>query len=190
MPLQFTYITTGDDEPALALPYRAEERIGRRNHGFFDLRGDPERARSIAEAASSPAFQDLLAQLADSHSRYFSVGCELGDGPVTLEGGAAGHCSGGYVQIAHNELHSPAALHNGPQGVLARDMRAFLDGVVGDRLWAVRFIVTVIGVEALGGPEQVWSPLIEMDAIAENAEHAAQSAEQLFVALGEFFRQV
>jgi hypothetical protein len=186
MTVEFTYSVTADDDGALVVPYPADHGGGRTNHGFIDLRGRPAQARAIVEAQPSPAFRDLLVQLADPGSRYFSIGCELGGMELPAADGTVNFSAGAYLQIAASDLHSNVALHRGEQEKLADRLRDHLEPLSEGHSWQVECIVSVIMAEALGGPEQIWSPLIYMHAQGSSPEAAVQSAEVLFASLATF----
>jgi hypothetical protein len=70
--------------------------------------------------------------------------------------------------------------------LFGRALEAHLDSHVGDDDWVVRFAVAMVGAAGLGGPEQVWSPVIEFSALGETAAEANASAERLMLALRDF----
>ena len=129
-------------------PYREDYNDGRSNRGFTDLRGKPDLARQIPEAARSPAMQELLAALAKSGSRYHTNGCDLGATQI-----ASGFFeAGGYIQIVFSDLHGLALIPR--YETLARGLQDHLERAVEDRDWVVHFTISAIGVEALGGPKR------------------------------------
>ena len=86
------------DEGGVTVPYDPLFDNIRSNHGFVDTRGRPDLASNIAECAQSPSMRNLLMRLAQSGSKVFSVGCDLGGKLVTDEGRSQ-HVAGGYIQI-------------------------------------------------------------------------------------------
>jgi hypothetical protein len=87
------------DEKGMTVPYPPLFDDVRKNHGFVDVRGRPELASQIVEGSDSLAMRKLLVELAQSDSKIFSVGCDLGTAPLTE--GDLPHTSGGYVQIMY-----------------------------------------------------------------------------------------
>ena len=183
MPLDFDIERPSEDETVLVLPYVRNFDEGRTNHGFRDARGRPELIDQIAEAGTSPALKELLRSLAQPASRYFSIGCDLRTWPPSEPGNA--YQAAGYVQLLSSDL-AREAIHRRRQMLFGRALEAHLDSHVGDDDWVVRFAVAMVGAAELGGPEQVWSPVIEFSALGETAAEANASAERLMLALREF----
>lgn len=183
MPLDFDIERPSEDETVLVLPYVQNFEEGRTNHGFRDTRGRPELIDEIAEAGISPALKELLRSLAQPASRYFSIGCDLRTWPPAESGDA--YQAAGYVQLLSSDL-AHEAIHRRRQMLFGRALEAHLDSYVGDDEWVVRFAVAIVGAAELGGPEQVWSPVIEFSALAESEAEANASAERLMRALRDF----
>ena len=183
MPLDFDIERPDEDETVLVLPYVRNFEEGRTNHGFSDTRGRPELIDEIAEAGTSPALKELLRSLAQPTSRYFSIGCDLRTWPPSEPGNA--YQAAGYVQVLSSDL-AREAIHRRRQMLFGRALEAHLDRHVGDDEWVVRFAVAMVGAAELGGPEQVWSPVIEFSALGETAAEAEASAERLMLALRDF----
>ena len=85
-------------EQGITVPYPPIFDSIRVNQGFVDTRGRPELASKISEGAQSLAIRDLLVKLAQSDSKVFSVGCDVGTKFVT-EDESPYYEAGGYVQI-------------------------------------------------------------------------------------------
>jgi hypothetical protein len=183
MPLDFDIERPDEDETVLVLPYVRNFEEGRTNHGFRDTRGRPELIDEIAEAGTSPALKELLRSLAQPASRYFSIGCDLRTWPPSEPVNA--YQAAGYVQLLSSDLDREA-IHRRRQMLFGRALEAHLDSHVGDDDWVVRFAVAMVGAAELGGPEQVWSPVIEFSALGETAAEANASAERLLLALRDF----
>ena len=183
MPLDFDIERPNEDETVLVLPYVRNFEEGRTNHGFRDTRGRPELIDEIAEAVASPALKELLRLLAQPTSRYFSIGCDLRTWPPGESDGL--YQAAGYVQLLSSDL-AREAIHRRRQMLFGRALEAHLDSHVGDDDWVVRFAVAMVGAAELGGPEQVWSPVIEFSALGETAAEAEASAERLMLALRDF----
>jgi hypothetical protein len=183
MPLDFDIERPGEDDTVLVLPYVRNFDEGRTNHGFRDTRGRPELIDEIAEAGTSSALKELLRSLAQPASRYFSIGCDLRTWPPSEPGNA--YQAAGYVQLLSSDLGGEA-IHRRRQMLFGRALEAHLDSHVGDDDWVVRFAVAMVGAAELGGPEQVWSPVIEFSALGETEAEANASAERLMRALRDF----
>src|SRR6185312_10314309 len=183
MPLDFEIEFEGEDEPVLTLPYEQNFENGRTNHGFRDIRGRPELAQEIQEAAQSPALRQLLAALAQPTSRYFSIGCDLSPWPPAQPGDP--YQAAGYIQLVFSDLHGEAADHR-RHLLFGRDLQAHLRRVVGDDSWVVRLVVATISAADIAGPEQVWSPVVEFCAMGSSDRDASASAERLITALRGF----
>lgn len=183
MPLDFDIERPGEDETVLVLPYVRNFEEGRTNHGFRDTRGRPELIDEIAEAVSSQALKELLRSLAQPTSRYFSIGCDLRTWPPAELGDH--YQIAGYVQLLSADL-AHDAVHRRRQMLFGRALEAHLDNHVGTDDWVVRFAVAMVGAAELGGPERVWSPVIEFSALAETEAEADASAERLTRALRDF----
>lgn len=182
MPLHYSFAEDPDEEGALVLPYPADFEGGRTNQGFRDFRGRPEEAAEIPEVQPSAALKALVVGLAQPEARFFSVGCDLG--AHSDENGNFG--AGGYIQIVIADL-ARQALDRRPNVNLSGDLEAHLHSRVGNRVWAVQFILSVVTADALGGPDQVSSPYIQFEALGGTLKEAYTSCEHLIVALTEFF---
>lgn len=178
MSLQYNFEEEPDEEGALVLPYPPDYDEGRTNCGFIDLRGQPELVAKIPEASSSPAFQNLLMSLAEPSAPFISIGCELGSNP-TPDGMTH---YGGYLQITFSDLHG-LAQYKGQQTRLSQHLSLCLRVKADGHFWKVDFVLSVVAPERLGGPDQVWSPIICFWASDPNVEAALQSREDLIAAL-------
>ncbi|HEV8392408.1 MAG TPA: hypothetical protein VGQ35_21315 [Dongiaceae bacterium] len=183
MPLEFEIEFEGEDEPVLTLPYERNFEDGRANRGFTDLRGRPELAAEIAEAVASPALKALLVALAEPASPFFSIGCDHRPWPPAEEGGA--HQSAGYIQLIFSGLEREAVDHR-RHLQFGRDLKMRLERAVGDESWVVKLIVAAVDATDIGGPEEVWSPVIEFCALGPTEYDASASAERLIGALRDF----
>jgi hypothetical protein len=181
MPLEYAFMEEPEEEGALILPYPPDDEDGRTNTGFRDLRGKPDEARKVSEAEPSSALKALLVALAQPDARYFTIGCDLGAHPNS--DGSFG--AGGYIQIAFADLNL-SALYQGHSTRLSTALEAFLARRVGELNWKVNFILTAVTADALGGPAQIWSPLIEFATRGDTLLDACSSAETLVSALHKF----
>lgn len=176
MPLDFEIERPGEDETVLVLPYVRNFEDGRSNHGFQDTRGRPELIDAIVEAGVSPALKGLLRALAQPGCKYFSIGCDLRTWPPAEAGDL--FQAAGYVQLLSADL-AQDAIHRRRQMLLGRALETHLDTHVGEDEWVVRFAVAQVDAADLGGPELVWSPVIEFSALGESPAAAEASAERL-----------
>lgn len=183
MPLEFEIEFEDEDELVLTLPYERNFEDGRTNHGFRDMRGKPELAEDIREAAGSPALKALLVALAQPASRYFSIGCDLKPWPSEEPGGP--HQAAGYLQLAFSDLAGEASDQR-RHLLFGRDLKARLERAVGDDTWVVRLVLATIDTADIAGPDEVWSPVIEFSAMAATESEARASAERLIGALHDF----
>lgn len=71
-------LTNSIGHEAKTVPYPSLMNRHRTNRGFVDLRGRPELAANVAEAANSPALKNLLVRIASDSGPIFTVGCDLG----------------------------------------------------------------------------------------------------------------
>jgi hypothetical protein len=180
MPLDFEIERPTGDETILVLPYVREFGDGRTNHGFRDTRGRPELIDEIVEAGTSPGLKDLLRTLAQPGARYFSIGCDLRNWPPSDAENL--HQAAGYIQLLSNDLDGDAT-HRRRQMALGRALEAHLDERVREDEWVVRYALALVDTADLGGPDQVWSPVIEFSALGETEREATESAERLMLAL-------
>lgn len=59
-----------------AIPYPADLENDRTNHGFKDLKGNPQTIETIAEIQDCPTLRDALTALSKPETQFFTVGCE------------------------------------------------------------------------------------------------------------------
>jgi hypothetical protein len=172
------------DGSALKVPYVADF-DGRSNHGFVDLRGTPDLAPKIAEAAGSRALSELLSLLAKEGSAYFTIGCDLDASEPNPD--SAFYQAGGYIQIAFSSLYSDA-LNFTKHEKLAILLGSRLEEAVGDREWVVDVTIDVIDVESLSGPDQAWCLVIQFAALSASSFLARNSCEELISAFVILFQ--
>jgi hypothetical protein len=81
------------------VPYPANFDEIRRNYGFIDTRGRPDRVAEIPEARESVALEALLTRLALPGARLVSLGCDLGQHEEPNSRLETRRVAGGYVQV-------------------------------------------------------------------------------------------
>jgi hypothetical protein len=94
MPFRFSFRV---HPTAITVPYASMTDHIRRNCGFVDLRGRPDKAKDIAEASDSPALQQLLVHVAKVGSAIFELGAHQEPTNVPLR---RREVAGGYIQFA------------------------------------------------------------------------------------------
>lgn len=104
----------------LGVPYKAEDREdGNRNHGFVDLRDNPELVSSIPEAGKNSGLAAVLSSVNAQGAPLMTVGCECA---IFEESGYPPYV-GSYIGIAFRESDSnlnPAAFERLAISVLRR----------------------------------------------------------------------
>lgn len=70
------YVIYRTDELGPAVPYVSEIRAESTNHGFFDLRKQPELIDDVPEAQKSKGLLQILRTLNAPNSPFMSLGCE------------------------------------------------------------------------------------------------------------------
>jgi hypothetical protein len=89
------------DTAGMTVPYAPRTDEIRRNRGFVDLRGQPDKANEVAEGAESPALRNLLVRVAKAGSPIFTIGCDLGAHQESTSVPARRReVAGGYIQFA------------------------------------------------------------------------------------------
>lgn len=79
----------------------------RRNYGFVDTRGNPDRITEIPEAQESPGLAAVLHSLAKPGAALVSLGCDLGQHSELKSRLQARRVAGGYVQVASAQPMTP-----------------------------------------------------------------------------------
>ena len=181
MPLYFDVEQEPDDQPALSLPYIQDFENGRTNYGFRDLRGRPDLARTIPEAARSAALAELLVALAQPSAKYFTIGCLFVKLPRIDEADADDQAAG-YIQLAYSDLNWKAADLD-CQLAFADAFRSRLEQSIGSDTWKVVVAIGAIGTDGIGGPGIVWSISVEFWVKGDSLDDACRSADRLLRAL-------
>jgi hypothetical protein len=183
MPLEFEIEWESEDQPVLTLPYERNFENGRTNHGFRDIRGRPDLAEEIAETVTSQALKELLVALAQPGSKYFSIGCDFRAWPPSQPGEP--YQVAGYIQLVFSDLERDAVDHR-RHLQFGRDLKMHLQRSVGDELWVVKLVVAAVDATDIAGPEEMWSPVIEICAMGSTERDASASAERLIDTLRDF----
>lgn len=163
------------------VPYPPSEgRVGhgrkRHNRGFVDLRGKPDDAAAVAEAADSPELRAWLVDLAKPGSALFSVGCDIGKYRKRRATDNCLHASGGYIQL----LAADYAFW-GPDEykALAEPWAARVEALAGNDRWDLSFLLQTVRFNL----DQVFNELVslsvEFNTWASNAIAAKEARERL-----------
>jgi hypothetical protein len=154
----------------------------RRNCGFVDLRGRPDKAKDIAEASDSPALQQLLVHVAKVGSAIFTLGCGLGaHQEPTYVPLRRREVAGGYIQLAsvhydHAKTESYAAFANA--------IVANVKPRAGKDIWEIDFVGQMVNFQLHSEPKGVYPSLsINFFAAARDPFCALQSRERLVQAI-------
>jgi hypothetical protein len=170
-------LTLGYDvaKKGITVPYGRRFRKQRRNHGFVDLRGRPDLAALIPEAAQSEALKALLVSLADASSPLSTLGCDLG-AHVEGKGSARRHIAGGYVQVMRRDYARASA---DDYLALTRAISADLEEPAADHEWTLGFTLTSVDFKLDLCTDTIPSVQIWFFARADTPEDAAASRELL-----------
>lgn len=94
---------------AKAMPYGPVDRgDGHPNHGFKDVKGNPEAARKIVEVLDDLPMQEALVRIADPKTAFFTMGCEKSFNPVT----GGGFWAKGYIEFSYNYAQAISGAQN------------------------------------------------------------------------------
>lgn len=88
-----------EEENGITVPYPPLHDKIRNNHGFVDLRGQPDLAEKVFEGSQSIALKKLLIRLAEQPSPFFTLGCDLGSHEEDGFEPESRRVAGGYIQI-------------------------------------------------------------------------------------------
>jgi hypothetical protein len=181
MSLKFSYtIKRGN-----TVPYPPLFDDVRRNFGFLDLRGNPDRVDDVPETVESPALRNLLLDMADPESTLMSIGCDLGNRRHKDAQLGRRYRAGGYIQIAFLPLGPPDL----PQlEAVVRAAEAELKAGISQDNWRIDFArcATHFNFDQFIEAETLW---IWFDAEASTAENAHASRERLIASLLQGLRR-
>jgi hypothetical protein len=178
VPFKYTFRVENE---GTTVPYPAVEDDIRKNRGFVDLRGRPDRAMEIAEGDASPALRNLLVRVASSNSPIFTLGCDLGSHieptNVPLRQRLV---AGGYVQVAGIHYHqTPTEAY----AALANSIVASVRHLSGGDHWKIDFVGAGVDFKFEGEPGGIRPSLwIWFFAAARDEFSAMQSRERLIAA--------
>ena len=169
------------DEEGMTVPYQPLFDSIRRNHGFVDLRGQPELVANIMESSESPAMKRLLVRLARPEAKIFSVGCDVGKKFVADEDPPC-HTAGGYIQIMDVDYvqRSPQDYERYAE-VVAKILERGSDG----HEWHVNFVLTSVKFKLDDFSDMTGSLWIWFHAFSDTEERAVKSREALIAELGQ-----
>lgn len=182
MPFRFTFRV--DNEEVMTVPYAPITDDIRRNRGFTDLRGQPGRAKEIAEGNGSSALSGLLVRVAQVGSPIFTLGCDLGSHTEpTHVPRSRREVAGGHVQIASIQYH---LTETEAYAAFANSMVEALRARSGKDHWKIDIVGKGVNFKFDGEPKGIQPSLwIWFFAAAHNPLAAIQSRERLIEAIGD-----
>jgi hypothetical protein len=170
------------DPEGMTVPYPPRNDEIRRNRGFVDLRGRPDKANEIVEGTYSPALRNLLVRIAKAGSPVFTIGCDLGEHqePTSIPARRR-EVAGGYIQIASIRYHraEPESYSS-----FANAIRMNVNTQVGRDHWKIQCIGKWVDFKFDGEPQGLRPSLwIGFFAAASDQFGALQSRERLIEAV-------
>lgn len=176
-----TYCTA----PGNTVPYPPLFDEIRRNHGFVDTDGHPERIDEIPEVVWSESLRALLLDLASPGSDYISLGCDLGEDKKPERRLSTRWVAGGYVQIMARDRE-----HQGVPALqqLAKTIEARLNQESGKDNWEadLALVPVVLANENDVMLQSIWA---WFHARASTLERARGSRERLLIAFRDALRK-
>lgn len=168
------------DLAGMTVPYSPLFDSIRRNHGFEDVRGRPERAAEIPEGEKSGALRELLVALAAPGSPLFTLGCDLGKTREPYSDGKWHYLAGGYVQvISANYVNR----HPDEYYRFAKAIAEAMKAAIARHSWRLRFVMTPACVNLDGNSNVEPSLWLWFDAVARKPKFAVASREDLLIGL-------
>ena len=178
MGAQVKYVTADGN----TVPYPPLLDDVRRNYGFVDTRGKPERIADIPEARESSALAALLARLASPGSSLISLGCDLGQHDETKARLQTRRVAGGYVQvIASREAHFTLEFLQKAGKALEKSLK---DGAGSDR-WQINLQLSPVLLQ-FDEEVKIHSMWIWFFAKASTRDRATASRERLIQTIERF----
>lgn len=169
----------GLSKQGITVPYDRKFQGVQKNAGFVDVRGRPDLAAEISEAAQSDSLRVLLMALAEPAAPVFTLGCDLGmrEEPT---GTSMRYVAGGYVQVMSASFASAS-----PDDYLtmAEVLSERVDGKSAGSCWELEHLCTPVDFRLGRHSGIVPSIQIWFDAKAETREAALLSREVLVDAL-------
>ena len=188
MPCRLGYGWTerGNTVPYPPLQGRVGHGRSKHNRGFLDLRGKPEIAAEVAEAAGSPGLRALLTDLAMPGSALFSLGCDLGTFRKRSADNGPRHATGGYVQLLATDYNR---WEMDDYKALAKRLAPPIEASAGSDNWDVRFLLQTVRFNLDGFNDELVSLVATFNAWGADAAAASASRERLVSVLSDGFKQ-
>ncbi len=152
----------------------------------MDLRGKPDLAASVAEAAGSHELSAWLIELATPGSRFFSLGCDLGKYRKRGEAEGRPHATGGYVQLLVDNYRE---WESNDYKTVAEAVASRIETVAGEHHWDVSFLLQTVQFNLDGFNDELVSLSVEFNAWAADPVVAEQSRERLVRTIRHEFKQ-
>ena len=178
MPVRFEFgwVEVGNTVPYPPSQERIRRGLKRTNMGFVDLRGRPDSAAGVAEAARSPELAAWLVDLAQPGSALFSLGCDIGTHVERPAGKKPRHATGGYVQLLAADY---ARWAEAEYKAVAETWAARVESAAGDDEWDLAFLLQVVQFNLDGVNDEILSLSVDFNAWAANPAAAGRSRERL-----------
>lgn len=92
------------DEPMTLVPYGPAPRLDNYNHGWTDIRDQPELVSTIPEASKSEGLAAILRAFNSIGSQMMTIGCECGlFVKETTDSAEPRYFAGGYIDVAFRD---------------------------------------------------------------------------------------
>jgi hypothetical protein len=161
----------------------------RRNHGFVDTRGHPDRIAEIPEAQESAALASLLTMLAAPDAPLISLGCDLGQHEVPKARIGTRRVAGGYVQVISPRREAPEAELAFLKQVAKRLEHELIGGVGVDH-WEINLCLAPVALNLEEEEVDCQSIWIWFYAKASTHDRALASRERLLQVLSKAMSEV
>ena len=159
----------------------------RNNRGFLDLRGKPEAAANVAEAAESPELGAWLVELATAGSKLFSLGCDLGNYRKRKVNAGLPRATGGYVQVLAADY---AHWTSNEYKAVAENVAPRIESAAGEDDWTVNFVLQTVQFNLDGFHDEAMSLTVEFNAWGTDKQLARDSRERLIRTLRLEYRDI
>lgn len=168
--------TEYEEQEGNTVPYPPLSDTIRNNHGFRDLRGQPDLALQIQETIQSKALRNLLTELARDDSTFFTIGCDLGTHEDPDRPPNERYVAGGYVQILDRDYSERSA---NDYLMLSHSIEYELEKLSEEHNWFMRFVHIPVRFNLDDFGQIIPSLWIWFYAAAISPEFALQSREFL-----------